>query len=221
MRAEPGLPETDSGRGRAGASPVAPASRPRSFGSRARAALFRRLRPALLEIRFWMLFAWFSVIGPPRMLIYDPALNVRLLRAFGATVGEDVRVLPPLMLNITSDKYRKLTIGEGCILNSNVFLDLTEPVTLGYRTGLGPGAIVLTHNTYNRNDFQESRMAASVGRGPVVVEAGASIKANAMILHGVTIGAEAVVAGGAVVNRSVAARHFVAGVPAQTKRVLE
>lgn len=216
MRVEP---EVD-GRERAGAGDPAPPRR-RSVWERARAALFRRLRPLLLEIRFGMLFAWFSVIGPPRILIYDPALNVRLLRAFGAKVGEDVAVLPPLMLNITSDRYRKLTIAEGCILNSNVFLDLTEAVTLGYRAGLGPGAIVLTHNTYNRNDFQEERMAASVGRGPVMIEAGVSVKANAMILHGVTIGAEAVVAGGAVVNRSVPARHFVAGVPARTKRVLE
>ena len=81
--------------------------------------------------------------------------------------------------------------------------------------------MVLTHNNYNRNDFQESRMAASCGRGPVVTEAGVSVKAKAIVLHGVTLGEEAVVAGGAIVNRNVERRHFVSGIPARTKRVLE
>jgi acetyltransferase-like isoleucine patch superfamily enzyme len=60
-----------------------------------------------------------------------------------------------------------------------------------------------------------------VGKSPVVIKAGAGIKAHAVILRGVTIGEEAVVAGCALVNSDVPRRAFVVGVPAVVKQMLD
>jgi acetyltransferase-like isoleucine patch superfamily enzyme len=49
----------------------------------------------------------------------------------------------------------------------------------------------------------------------VLIKQGAGIKAGAVIVHGITIGKNAIVAAGAVVNRDVPDNCFVAGVPAR------
>ncbi|HRA79355.1 MAG TPA: sugar O-acetyltransferase, partial [Burkholderiaceae bacterium] len=80
---------------------------------------------------------------------------------------------------------------------------------------------VMTHNAFNKNRFLESRLPRLVGDKPVVIGAGAGIKAAAVILHGVTIGEEALVAGGSVVARNVPRRTYVSGVPAVIRRNLD
>lgn len=178
------------------------------------------LRRVLTEIQFWVLYAWHWVMGPPRVLRFRYEMNARLLRAFGATIGKDVRILSPITLNIVMHSYRNLTVGDCCIINGNNFLDLSEAITLEDYVSLGPGVIVMTHNRFNRNEFLEKRLSRMCGRKPVLIRHGAGIKANALILHGVTIGESAVVAGASVVIKDVPAKHFVSGVPAVTRVVL-
>lgn len=55
---------------------------------------------------------------------------------------------------------------------------------------------------------------------PVVVKRNAWIGAGAIILPGVTVGENAVVAAGSVVNKDVAANTVVAGVPAKVVKTL-
>ena len=56
---------------------------------------------------------------------------------------------------------------------------------------------------------------------PIVLERNVWIGAGATVLHGVTVGADAVVAAGAVVTRDVPAATLVAGVPARVVRSIE
>jgi maltose O-acetyltransferase len=92
---------------------------------------------------------------------------------------------------------------------------MTSRITLEKGVSLGPGVTIMTHNGYNGNAFLEERLAHTCGKKPVLIKEGAGIKAHALIVHGVTIGKNVVVAGGAVVNRDVADNCFVAGVPAR------
>jgi acetyltransferase-like isoleucine patch superfamily enzyme len=94
-------------------------------------------------------------------------------------------------------------------------------VTIGDGASLGPGVTVMTHNRFNFNPFLEKRLARLCGRMPVTIGPGAGIKAHALILHGVTIGAEAVVAGGAIVVKDVPPRTWVTGSPAVVKMTLD
>jgi len=55
---------------------------------------------------------------------------------------------------------------------------------------------------------------------PIVIGRNVWIGAGATVLHGVTVGEDAVIAAGAVVTRDVPARTLVAGVPARVVRHL-
>jgi len=170
---------------------------------------WRRLRLRLLILRA-------RALGPPRILVYDCETNAAILRAFGAQVGtRHVRIHAPLVLHGAEDGYKNLTIGDGCILNGYVYLDLAGRVTLEEGVGLGPGSIVMTHNRYNYNPVLEERLAQQCGIADVLIRRSSSVKAGAVVIKGVTIGSNSVVAAGAVVTHDVESFTIVAGVPAR------
>ena len=167
-----------------------------------------------MELRFLLLRA--RVLGPPRVLVYESETNVAILRAFGAKIGaRNVRVHAPLVLHGAEDGYANLTICDGCILNGNVYLDLAAKITLEEGVSLGPGTIVMTHSRYNYNLVLEERLARQCGVADVLLKAGSAIKAGAIVLKGVTTGANSVVAAGAVVTHDVDSHSVVAGIPAK------
>jgi acetyltransferase-like isoleucine patch superfamily enzyme len=179
------------------------------------------VRRCVYEIQYLVLYAWYRVMGPPRFLAYHKDINVRLLRAFGATVGQNTNLFGPITLHWSWGGYSNLTIGDDVTFNGGTFLDLKSRITLEREVSLGPHVIIMTHNAFNGNVFLESRLARLVGSEPVVIGAGAGIKAAAVVLHGVTIGEEALVAGGAIVSRDVPRRAYVSGVPAVVRRDLD
>lgn len=177
------------------------------------------VRKALLAILKSLLILVFKVIGPPRILHYGQSINAAILRAFGAAVGKaDVSIHSPVVIHHAADGYARLSIGDGCMISGNVYLDLTARITLEKGVSLGPGVIIMTHNRYNHNAFLEERLAHTCGVKDVLIKEGAGIKAGALVVHGITIGKNAVVAGGAVVNRDVPDNCMVAGVPARLQK---
>jgi acetyltransferase-like isoleucine patch superfamily enzyme len=157
----------------------------------------------------------YKIIGPPRILHFSSESNVAILKAFGATVGNKVRIYSPVIVTWAKKGYAKLKVGDNCVFNGNNFLDLSARITLGDGVSLGPGVTIMTHNRYNHNPFLEDRLAHTCGIKDVLIKEGAGIKAHALVTMGITIGRNAVVAGGAVVNRDVPDNCFVGGVPAK------
>jgi len=168
-----------------------------------------------------LVVTYHKLLGPPKILSYNMVSNIALLRAFGATVGDNLILNAPVVLYNGRDGFSNLIIGDNCVIHSNTYLDLTEPITLENGVSLGPGTIIMTHNRYNFNPFLEKQMAHTCGTKPVRIKAGSGIKAGALIVMGVTIGENSVVAGNAVVNRDVESRTFVAGVPARVIKKID
>ena len=98
-------------------------------------------------------------------------------------------------------------IGDGCRIQNNV--SIYDGVTLGREVFVGPSAVFT--NVINPRAFIARRTEVR----PTRVLDGASIGANATIVCGVTIGALAFVAAGAVVTGDVPAYALVGGVPAR------
>lgn len=180
------------------------------------------LQKTLIFILKNTLILLFKIIGPPRILQFGWPINAAILRAFGARVSKaNVYIHSPVVFHNARGGYANLTIDDRCLLNGNNYLDLSGHITLEKGVSLAAGVIIMTHNRYNHNPFLEERLAHTCGIKDVLIKEGAGIKAGAIIIHGITIGKNAVVAAGAVVNRDVADNCFVAGVPARLVKEIE
>lgn len=148
-------------------------------------------------------------------------------------LGENVVIFHPDLVNLYG-----CTIGDECKIAA--FVEIQRGVTLGRRvkveafafipTGvtIEDGAFVGPHVCFTNDrypaavDAQGSLLGAG-GSGdwevvPTVVEAGASIGANATIVCGVRIGKGALVGAGSVVTKDVPPGALVVGNPARVIR---
>ncbi|MFC1603449.1 acyltransferase [Planctomycetota bacterium] len=185
--------------------------------------MFRKyLQKTLIFLLKNTLLLVFKIIGPPRILQFGWPINAAILRAFGAKVGKTrVYIHSPVTLHGARGGYANLTISDGCLLSGNNFLDLSGRITLEKGVSLAPGVIIMTHNRYNLNAFLEERLAHTCGVKDVLIKEGSGIKAGAVIVHGITIGKNVIVAANAVVNRDVPDNCFMAGVPARLVKEIE
>ncbi|WP_424211694.1 WcaF family extracellular polysaccharide biosynthesis acetyltransferase [Streptomyces sp. BI20] len=139
---------------------------------------------------------WFGVMNTVFAAWFcPPRLRPRILRAFGARIGEGVfirhrvRVLWPWKLSIGDHAW----IGEGAwILN-------LEPVEIGAHACVSQEALLCTGSHDHRaTDFRYRN-------APIRVEEGAWVAARSTVLPGVTVGRCAVVGAGAVVHKDLPA----------------
>ncbi|MGB5061580.1 MAG: acyltransferase [Candidatus Promineifilaceae bacterium] len=145
-------------------------------------------------------------------------LRVALLRLLGFHIGLGASMwgLPKL---IGSGKlHQKLTIGHHSLFNIDCFIDLAAPIAIGSQVVLGPQVTLIT-GAHEIGDAS-CRLGLLVPQ-PIVIGDGAWLGARCTILPGVTIGAGAVVAAGAVVTKDVPPNTLVGGVPAKVMRLLD
>lgn len=120
-------------------------------------------------------------------------LRPPLLRAFGATVGDNVfirhrvRVLWPW----------KLSIGDDCWIGEDVWLLNLEPITIGHDVCLSQGVFLCTgsHDRRQPGFFYDN--------GPIDVRPEVWLAAESLVLRGVVLGEGAVVGARAVITRDV------------------
>jgi acetyltransferase-like isoleucine patch superfamily enzyme len=110
-----------------------------------------------------------------------------------------------------------LTIGNNVHLGSEVFFDLTGPVTLGDDVALAARVCIVTH--LSAGDRPLSAVYESEVKG-VSIGDGSLIGTGAVILHGVTIEERVVIAAQSLVTRDVPAGVVAGGIPARPMRVL-
>lgn len=137
---------------------------------------------------------WFAVMNLVWSKWWFPArLRPAVLRAFGAQVGTGVfirhrvRVLWPW----------KLVVGDDCWIGEDAWLLNLEPITLGHDVCLSQGAFLCTGSHDRRSPTFEYDNA------PIVVEDGAWVAAQALVLRGVTVGRNATVGARAVAAQDV------------------
>jgi maltose O-acetyltransferase len=108
-----------------------------------------------------------------------------------------------------------VSIGTGSYVNAGCWFEGAGPIEIGDNCLFGPQVLVLTSSHAVGSDGEIARRSEFLG---VQIEDGSWLCARAMILPGVTIGAGAIVAAGAVVTADCEPGGLYGGVPARRLR---
>jgi acetyltransferase-like isoleucine patch superfamily enzyme len=175
------------------------------------------LRNDIAGVRFQFLAVQAAVSAVPRMTF--GWLRSYLYRSAGLQIGARTRIYGKIDVEGVGDILANVTIGDGCLLTTPLYLNASDKISIGHRVTIGHHAMIITDS--HQTDDPERRAGPRISR-PVVIEDGAWVGARATILPGVTLGRGCIVAAGAVVNRDVPAHTLAAGVPARfVKRLPE
>ncbi|NJO82709.1 MAG: acyltransferase [Blastochloris sp.] len=117
------------------------------------------------------------------------------------------------------DPLKHLRIGHQCVFNDGCVFDLQAPITIGNHVALGHQVMLLTCShvigpAQRRADYR-------LFQAPIYIDDGAWLGARCTVLPGVHIGAGAIIAAGALVQRDVAPNTMVGGIPARPIRSLD
>lgn len=131
-------------------------------------------------------------------------------------IGYETSVLNGVVLDICHGSWRPglaITIGDHCYIGRGVEFNCRERITVGNDCLIAAGSRLIDHDhgmlVGQPMRLQEGPEAA------IVIEDDVWLGANVIVLKGVTVGRGAVVAAGAVVNRSIPAFEIWGGVPAR------
>ncbi len=127
----------------------------------------------------------------------------------GREIDESFNLFPPFF----TDCGKNTRIGKRVFINSGCKFQDQGGITIGNDVLIGHNCVIAT-----LNHAMEPERRGDMIPAPVVIGDKVWIGSNVTILQGVTIGEGAIVAAGAVVNRDVAPRTVVGGVPARKLR---
>ena len=176
--------------------------------------LVRSVRGGLVVLRVRLqMMLWGSSAFEHAVFHAPPWLALKLLRSQGWRIGHGIDFHGRLNLHGTYEPANKLTVGEWCHIGPGVTLDVTDRITIEDRATVSLNAQIITHMDVGYSPLAENRYPSQ--RAPVTIQSGAYIGAGAIILMGVTVGKNSVVAAGAVVTDDVPPGAVVGGVPAK------
>lgn len=152
----------------------------------------------------------------PALCQVSPRSEITVERGAALSIGPGFKMRDGAKLRVRRGAVCKL--GKNVSLNSNNFLVCRESITLGDDIMLSPNVQIYDHD----HDYRAAGgiKAMQFKTAPVVIGSNVWIGANCTILPGVTIGNDAVIAAGAVVNRDVPPRAVVGGVPARVLKTV-
>lgn len=139
----------------------------------------------------------------PWLLRLPMAPRVRgwVMRAFGASIGSNVRVHPVVVMNA---HWGHLVIEDDCYLGPSVVLDLADSLRIRRGSVLAAGAMVFTHQDAGASHGSPTAARVRTFHRPTSIGPNGFLGAGAIVLAGANIGSDSVVAAGAVVTRPVA-----------------
>jgi len=143
----------------------------------------------------------------------DEAARAALLAELLGALGDEAVVRPPLLL----DYGYQTTIGRRTFVNFGAVILDVGTVSIGDEVQIGPGVQLVTAVHPLEPD---RRRAGWEAQRPIVVGDGAWLGGGMVVCPGVSIGPDAVVGAGAVVTRDVPPGVVVAGNPARVIREL-
>ena len=152
-----------------------------------------------------------------KSIIIGDYVEINALSKNGVTIGNNVSIHKNTIIECTGVLRN---IGEGLFIGNNVgiaqncFIQVRGQVTIGNNVIFGPGVSVFSENHVFDNPELPVSVQGETRKG-VTIEEGVWIGARGIILDGVTIGKNSVVAAGSLVNKDVPSYSVIGGVPAK------
>lgn len=143
--------------------------------------------------------------------------RARVYSAMGLTVGKGTLILGELELSGGPSWRQRLTIGERCVLNSPLFIDLNDTVRIEDEVSIGHHVTLITSSHLLG---KAERRAGMLTTAPIVLESGCWLSAGVTVLPGVTVGRGSVVAAGSLVASDIPPHKMAGGVPARVVKSL-
>lgn len=149
------------------------------------------------------------------LLTFNDEDKVRKLfsELIGKKVDDNFFLLPPFYTSGGTE----ISIGHNVFINQNcTFYDLGG-INIADNVMIGPNVSIITSS--HPIEYSKRR-SITVGK-PIVIEKNVWIAANAIIIGGVTIGENSVVAAGSIVTKDIPPNSFAGGNPAKIIRSIE
>ena len=158
-----------------------------------------------------------SKLSLGRSVVIGDNVQISALSKKGIVIGNNVSLLAGTIIECTGVLNN---LGEGLIIGNNVgiaqncFIQVRGEVVIGDNVIFGPNVSVFSEN-HNYSNPDLPVVVQRENRRGVIIESGAWIGTRSVILDGVNVGKNSIVAAGSIVNKDVAPYSIVGGVPAK------
>lgn len=177
----------------------------------------------LAELEFFFVVILGIVCGISYVIRYlknpNPQTTVKVLRAFGATVGEKTTFKGSVILdNVYEDKnssgdFSHINVGKNCYIGDNIYFDLADQIVIEDNVVVSGKVSLITHADCNRSPYLAKKFPRQCKS--LILKEGSWIGFGATILCGITIGSNAVIGASSLVRDDVNDKVVFVGVPAQ------
>lgn len=144
-------------------------------------------------------------------------VEINALSFGGVSIGNNVTIKKGGIIDCTGVLYNlgdRLFIGDNVGISQNVFIQVRGSVKIGNDVIIGPGVSIFSEN-HIYDDLVIPIRKQGVSRVGVEINEGVWIGARSIILDGVKIGRNSIIAAGSVVTKDVEEFSVVGGVPAK------
>ena len=107
-----------------------------------------------------------------------------------------------------------LEIGNNSNISDNTIIDTCDDVIIGDNVAIGNNCTIFTHN-HVYTDKTKPAWKGGIKLGKVIINDGAWVGSNVIIMPGISVGKRAVIAAGSVLTKNIPDEVIVAGVPAK------
>jgi len=122
--------------------------------------------------------------------------------------------------------YSKISVGNNTAINGGTLISIANEIIIGSNVLISYECVISDHDGHSINNFirekdlpillnGNTKSWVDVNISPITIEDNVWIGAKSIILKGVTIGKNSIVAAGSVVTKSVLANTLVGGNPAK------
>jgi len=148
-----------------------------------------------------------------KLLIFPP-LRKKFLLICGAKIGKKTIIHETSFFNLYRIGFEGLSIGNKCFIGNECMFDLADKIKIKDSVTLAERVLILTHINTGYKDHPLQKHFPKYSK-PVIIEKGSFIGAGAIILAGVTIEENCLIAAGSVVIKNVPKNTVVGGNPAK------